>query len=293
MNRENETNKIAVLALFDGISVGRAALKSLGIPVKYFASEIDKKAMEASANNHNDVIQLGDVRHLDTSQLPPIQLLIAGSPCQDLSSLKMSRLGLDGEKSGLFFDALRILHEVKPEYFLFENVASMAKSERNRISELLGTLTGQMRKRLYWTNIEGVTQPKKKGIKLADIIEHGHVDREKSLVVLTRNIPQTLGGLKRYLYKGIGQVVYSDETFVIRGSKESTRELCLDAPAFTTVDGFEYKYGFRKMTIKELCRLQGLDDNYMDGIAYTTAHTCLGNAFTKPVIEHILSFVKF
>ena len=307
----NTKTGINVCSLFDGISVARQTLKELNIPVnKYYASEIEKKAIEASSNNHDDIIQIGDIRNVDTSTLPHIDLLIGGSPCQSLTSLRKNRTGLDSEDSGLFYEAVRILEELKqvnPNIkFLFENVASMATSERDKISEILGVqpimicsskLSPQMRKRYYWTNIPEVTQPIDKGIKFSDIIEHGYVDRDKSLVVLCKHLPQTYGGMKRYLTRGIGQTIFSDESYVIKRNKKSTWEIYNmnyeNDGSTQIIDGYKYVNGARKLTITELCRLQGLDDHYMDNIAYTTAHKGLGNAFTLPVISHILSFSDF
>jgi len=299
------SNGIRVLSLFDGISVAREALKDLGTDVSYYgASEIDKKAIEASTNNHNDIIQLGDVKALDTTELGHIDLLIGGSPCQDLSSIRKNREGLDGEKSGLFFEAVRILEELKqinPSIkFVFENVASMRDVDRDRISNVLGVnpvmicsskFTAQLRKRYYWTNIDLIRLPSDQGQLLSDVIEHGHVDRAKSLVVLTKSIPETFGGMKRYLEKGIGQVVYLDK---INGKKSTKLSIIQKRIGeHVEADGFQYNHGFRRMTITELCRLQGLRDDYMNNIAYTTAHRCLGNAFTMPVIKYILSFANF
>lgn len=109
-----------------------------------------------------------------------IDLLIGGSPCQDLSAAKSDGKGLAGEKSGLFFEYVRILQDVKPKYFLLENVASMKKADRDEITRIMGVepilinsalVSAQNRKRLYWTNIPGITQPEDKEILLKDILE--------------------------------------------------------------------------------------------------------------------------
>jgi len=184
---------INVLSLFDGISCGYEALKRANIKFdNYFASEVDKYAIQVSSKNHSDIIQLGDVKELDTTTLPKIDLLIGGSPCQDLSIAKQNRKGLDGERSGLFWEYVKILEEVKPKYFLLENVASMSKADKETITEIMGVepilinsalVSGQQRKRLYWTNIPGVTQPEDKGIKLSDVLENGTAFTEKSYCV--------------------------------------------------------------------------------------------------------------
>lgn len=206
--------KIKVLSLFDGISGAAQALKELGIDCDYYASEIDKWAIEISKKNHPDIIQLGDVKDIDNWNLVlngfagitngkqnKLDLLIGGSPCQDLSIAKRDGKGLNGEKSSLFFEYLRILNEVKPKYFVLENVASMKKEYKDEISKLLGIepilicsskLTAQMRKRLYWVGAlqsDGsykkveIEQPEDKGIILKDILESGDTERLKSYCV--------------------------------------------------------------------------------------------------------------
>lgn len=171
-----------VLSLFDGISCGRLALERAGIEVnKYYASEIDKYAIKITQSNYPDTIQLGDVREIDFTQfIGEIDLVIGGSPCQDLSIAKADRKGLDGSRSGLFFKFVEAIETIKPKYFLLENVASMRKEDRDKITEILGVepiminsalLSAQQRKRYYWTNIPNVQQPEDKGILLQDILE--------------------------------------------------------------------------------------------------------------------------
>ena len=217
-----------VLSLFDGISCGYEALIRANIKVdKYFASEIDKYAIQVSSKNHPDIIQVGDIKELDTTTLPKIDLLIGGSPCQDLSIAKQNRKGLGGERSGLFWEYVRILEEVKPKYFLLENVASMSKADKETITEIIGVepilinsalVSGQQRKRLYWTNIPGVTQPKDKGIKLADIIENGLTDRLKARAV-TSSVGRTT--TREYFKKQQNTMV----AIPIKGCALRTREI--------------------------------------------------------------------
>ena len=154
-----------VLSLFDGISCGQIALERAGIKVdNYYASEIKDIAIKVTQLHYPNTIQLGDVRNIKAEDLPKIDLLIGGSPCQDFSNANRNKDGLEGEKSGLFYQYLRLLHELKPRYFLLENVA-MKKEERKRISDMLGVepilinsnlVSAQNRKRLYWTNIPNV-----------------------------------------------------------------------------------------------------------------------------------------
>ena len=191
-----EKQKLRVLSLFDGISCGRLALERAGIPVEvYYASEIDKYAITVSEKNYPDIIRLGDVREIDFTQfIGKIDLIIGGSPCQDLSIAKKNRQGLEGEKSGLFWKFAEAVETIKPKYFMLENVASMSKENKQIITDTLGVepvlinsslVSAQQRKRLYWCNW-AVEQPEDKGILLKDILETGHAWSEKS-VCLTAN----------------------------------------------------------------------------------------------------------
>ncbi len=189
-----------VLSLFDGISVAQEALKELGIECEYYASEIDKYAISLTQKNFPKTIQLGSVTQIhytdgflvnEETELmfkTEIDLLIGGSPCQDLSIAKKNREGLSGARSGLFWEYVRILNELKPKYFVLENVNSMPKEAKEVISEALGVqpiminaslVSAQSRKRLFWVGkLEGdkyvqvqISQPEDKGILLKDILE--------------------------------------------------------------------------------------------------------------------------
>ena len=162
-----------VLSLFDGISCGRIALERAGIKVdKYYASEIDKNAIKISNKNYPDIVQLGDITKITEEQLKeimPIDLIIGGSPCQDLSIYKFDRgqvLGLEGTKSGLFYHYLRILKFVKPKWE--DIISDLLKVKPIMINSNL--VCAADRKRLYWTNIPNIEQPKDKNIVLKDIV---------------------------------------------------------------------------------------------------------------------------
>ena len=197
-----------VLSLFDGISCGRLALDRAGIKIdKYFASEIDKYAIQIAKKNYPDTIHIGSVTNVSyrtwclrwrnewciptDMYIWTIWMVIWGSPCQDLSIAKKWGQWLQWEKSSLFFEYVRILKEVKPKYFLLENVASMKKADKEEITRILteiypdtqcylinsALVSAQQRKRLYWSNIQWVEQPEDKGILLKDILEPpGEVD---------------------------------------------------------------------------------------------------------------------
>ena len=291
------------LSLFDGISVGQEALKRANIPVNnYYASEIDEYAMLVARLNHPDTIHVGDITELDTSKLPLIDLMIAGFPCQDLSSLGKGA-GLQGERSGLFFQALRVFDEVKPTYWIFENVASMRKSEKDKITELLGVepimicsskLSAQTRKRLYWTNIPGVTQPKDKGILLQDILTSGFADRSKSHALLTNQLPETETGIKRYLGKSTGQLAFREEYYAELDKPTKLKRYSAMqrvSEGFGHHKDFERNKVFRHLNVHECEALQTLPKDYTAGISKSQRFKCLGNSFTCDVITHILSFI--
>ena len=170
---------INVLSLFDGMSCGQIALDQLDIKVdNYYASEIDKWAMQVAKKNYPNTKHLGDVTELKGSDLPKIDLLMGGSPCQGFS-FAGKQLNFDDPRSALFFEFVRLLEETKPKYFLLENVR-MKQEYQDVISEHLGVkpiminsalVSAQNRVRLYWTNIPNIEQPEDKGIVLKDILE--------------------------------------------------------------------------------------------------------------------------
>lgn len=188
---------INVLSLFDGMSCGQIALDKLGVKVnKYFACEIDKYAMQVTQHNFPDTIQLGDVQFVtkETFGNHKIDLVIGGSPCQGFS-FAGKMLNFDDPRSKLFFEYVRLVKDLKPKYFLLENV-NMKKESQDIITDYMGVepieinsalVSAQTRKRLYWTNIPNVGQPEDKGIVLKDIIEYGmageapvkHTDRNR------------------------------------------------------------------------------------------------------------------
>jgi len=188
-----------VLSLFDGMSCGQIALSKLGFKVdKYYASEIDKYAIEITQKNFPNTIQLGDVCQLDPKDFMDVDLIQAGSPCQGFS-FAGAQLAFDDPRSALFFEFIRLLKEIGPKYFLLENVR-MKKEFLEVITDQVSScytaddvddeyvdmfgnvrfephfinsslLSAQSRKRYYWTNIPNIKQPEDKGIVLRDILE--------------------------------------------------------------------------------------------------------------------------
>jgi DNA (cytosine-5)-methyltransferase 3A len=208
-----------VLSLFDGISCGRLALERAGIPVeKYYASEIDKYAIQVAQKNYPDTIQVGDVNKLNYLELLDVDMIIGGSPCQDLSIAKQNRQGLRGERSGLFWKYVEALEVIHPRWFLLENVASMRNEDRDAITETLRKLypeteciminsalvSAQQRKRYYWTNWH-VEQPHDKGILLKDILESGQVIRDGKSHAVISSVGRTTE--REYFKKNQGELV--------------------------------------------------------------------------------------
>lgn len=183
---------IVIVSLFDGIATGYYAAEKAGLKIsKYYSYEIDKHAITVAQKNYPDIIQKGDVIGADFSEFcGKVDLLIGGSPCQNLS-IAGDRTGLKGEKSKLFFEFVRALEEIKPKYFLLENNASMDDTNKAAISKYMGVdpvlinsadFSAQNRKRLYWTNIT-IPPIQDKGIELQDILEYGVAERHKSKTV--------------------------------------------------------------------------------------------------------------
>ena len=196
-NGFSEAEGITVLSLFDGMSCGQLALQKLGIKVKqYYAAEIDKHAIQVTQHNFPNTIQLGDVTKVFAKDLPKIDLLIGGSPCQGFS-FAGKQLAFDDPRSKLFFEFVRLKNECNPTYFMLENV-KMKKEFEIIISKYMGVapieinsalLSAQNRVRLYWTNIAAepyglfgdmqcmIPQPKDKGILLRDILQSNVADK--------------------------------------------------------------------------------------------------------------------
>lgn len=292
-----------VLSLFDGISCARVALTQAGVPVDaYYASEVDPKAIQTAMKNYPDTIQLGDVRELRT---PPssIDLLIGGSPCQDLSIAKQKREGLQGSRSSLFWEYIRIFRAIKPRWFLLENVASMRAEDRDIITREMGVepvlfdaalVSAQSRKRLFWTNIR-FTLPPDRGVLLRDILQPD-AEVDESMTVNSKSFSLTASVKDALIGRDIGRRLNAEghrEDYNKDIPIQRQLELRTDdkSGTLTSVLKDNLVVGethIRKLTPIECERLQGLPDNYTEGIAKTHRYKCLGNGFCVPVITHIL-----
>jgi DNA (cytosine-5)-methyltransferase 3A len=292
---------IIVLSLFDGISCGQVALERAGISVdKYYASEIDKYAIQVTQKNYPNTIQLGDVTKIDFKQIEgKIDLLIGGSPCQDLSNYKYDRggvTGLEGSKSSLFWHYVKALKTLKPKYFLLENVASMENKWIDIISEELGVqpieinsalVCAAERKRLYWTNIGQIGQPENKEVLLKDILECDVPDK----YYYGSKYPITLHGLDKKVCATIHLNGHRQTKEVYSPNFKCNTILC-DGNGGNRVKKVLDKKGVRKLTPLEYERLQTLPDNYTLGLSDSRRYTAIGNGWTVDVIAYILNNIK-
>jgi len=319
-----------VLSLFDGISIAQQALKELGYNPEYYSSEIDKYAISITKKNFPDTVQLGNVKEVCLDKYPQINkpdLMIGGFPCIDLSISKRNREGLKGKESSLFYEMLRIQKETNPKWWIYENVASMRKDQKNIITQTLGVepvlldaklLSAQQRNRLFWTNIPNVNQPEDAHIYLKDILQSGEAVKEKAYCLIAHQKDFINDFIKRhqgnYVLKdkpiriaSIGKGVQGDRVYSIQG-----KSVCLSAHGggrgaktglylmpSSTDDLISLKYFFRKLTAIECERLQSLQDNFTEKginekgeeivISNEQRYRCLGNGFNCAIIKHVLS----
>ena len=304
---------INVLSLFDGMSCGQIALEKAGIQVdKYYAAEIDKYAIKVAKANYPDMIHLGDVREVKADSLPQIDLLIGGSPCQGFS-FAGKQLNFDDPRSKLFWEYVRLLKDLKPKYFLLENV-KMKKESMDVITEALGVepifinsnlVSAQNRQRYYWTNIPMDKLPDDKGIVLADILEDGHVDRDKSHCIDANYFKG--GNLKSYFEKHRRQLVFSDDGMChvgdadLKGHDYNRRvyhpdgkgpSLCASSGGNLEPKTYIKPNSWRKLTPLECERLQTVPEGYTAHVSNTQRYKMLGNGWTVDVIKHIFEGVK-
>ena len=287
-----------VLSLFDGMSCGQIALNQLGLEVeRYFASEIKPHAIKCTQHNFPDTIQIGDVCKISYRdgilttengdfEVGKIDLLIGGSPCQGFSRAG-KELNFNDERSKLFFEYARILKEVNPTYFLLENVV-MRKEYSDVITEHLGVnpilinsrlVSAQDRKRLYWTNIKGVEQPKDKNISFRDIAPGWFCGCMRGRRVLNnrrcdynKNVP-----IEQYIE------IRKDNKTNCLTTVTKDNVAVRTKQRFIKRTEIEYRY----LTPNEYELLQTVPIDYTAGISDSARRTMLGEGWTVEVIKHI------
>ena len=275
-----------VLSLFDGMSCGQIALNKAGVKYqKYFACEIDKYAIQVTQHNYPETIQLGDVTKVKAIDLPQIDLLIGGSPCQGFS-FAGKQLNFDDPRSALFFEFVRLKDDLKPRYFLLENV-KMKKEYENIITEFLGVepilinsnlVSAQNRERLYWTNIPNVQQPKNKNIFVRDILDYSSAHKILS--------EKTINKHNFYIknYKPIGKSPTLTTELAHGTGKNITPKCHYEIKEITGED--------RVFSPLECERLQTVPDNYSSIVSNTQRFKMLGNGWTVDVVAHIFKNIK-
>tara|TARA_R110000868_G_scaffold387654_1_gene656316 strand:+ start:3703 stop:4623 length:921 start_codon:yes stop_codon:yes gene_type:complete len=298
-----------VLSLFDGMSCGRIALEKANIKtVNYFSSEIKDYAINIANKNYpqDKSNRLGDVTKIKSVDLPKIDLLIGGSPCQDFSGANKERKGVEGTKSGLFFEYVRLLKETKPKYFLLENVR-MKKKHQDFISEILGCepivinselIAPHLRYRLYWTNIPNIKRPKDINLNLNDCLINGYSDRLKARTLLESDSRPLITPIKmchRYFNTGFTTLIFKskehfnklkthfDNNFKGKSAKEI--DALIAGMDLSIYDGVRY------MNNRERESCQTIPKGYTDGLSQNEAACVLGDGWTVDVIAHIFSFI--
>ena len=273
---------INVLSLFDGMSCGQIALEKAGVKVnKYFASEIDEHAIKVTQHNFPNTIQLGDVTKINAENLPKIDLIIGGSPCQGFS-FAGKQLNFDDPRSKLFFEFVRLKNELNPTYFLLENVR-MKKEYKDVISEYLGVepieinssnFVAQNRPRLYWANFK-IEKPKEKSYQLKDFLLDDNDERIEKFKLSEKAI-EYMNRLRN------GKPRWNYHTNPLNGNAA-----CLTANMYKGIPYGVIKEKLRKLTPVECERLQGVPDNYTNVVSNTQRLRMLGNGWTVNVIEYI------
>lgn len=292
-----------VVSLFNGYAGAAMAMRKVGLSYNnYYSSEIDKYANIIAHKNFPDIIDLGDVRDFAKWDLPEIDILFAGSPCQDLSRIKSKdRVGLKGDKSSLFYSFYGALQLYKPKYFLLENVI-MPKEDEEVITRLLGVepilidsgnFSAQNRERLYWTNIPFDKKMPINNTKIHDIMEIGEIDDK----YYYHGRKYTLHGFKK-------RVVGNLDTHTPEGKRHFTDltsriyNINHKCATLTAVSGGHQEkkiydgVGVRKLLPVEYERLQTLPDGYTEGVSDSQRYKMLGNGWTIDVIAHILGGLK-
>ena len=283
-----------VLSLFDGMSCGQLALKRANIDYEnYYASEIKPIALKVTKANFPNTIHVGDVTKLNASDFPKIDLLIGGSPCQDFSILNKDRKGLEGSRSSLFYEYLRLLKELKPKYFLLENVR-MKKSCEEELNEYLGVkgihinsnlVSYQNRYRIYWTNIPNVAAPIDRNVNFQDFKERNHeIAKTYKLNPTPSRITMWSNGEgnKANSIKACNNITNAAKIGCItRKQDRSPNSGLIECDDFC-----------RYLTREELEKGQTVPIGYTSSVSYNQAQDLLGDGWTVEVIAHIFNYIN-
>lgn len=298
---------INVLSLFDGISGGQIALERAGIKVnKYYASEVKSCAIKTTLLHYPNTVQLGDVTKISYKNgilysekgnynVGTIDLLIGGSPCQNFSIARFAgrkeRDGLEGDKSKLFYEYLRLKEEINPKFFLLENV-KMNKKNEEELNTYLGVkglhinsslVSFQLRNRIYWTNIENVTIPEDRHINFQD---YKDTDVEYCKQFKVHKTPCR----ERMWNQGRGRESISNCSNVTNATKIG----CLTRKQDRCPNSglIEFEDFCRYLTRREIELAQTLPLGYTDNLSYNQMQDVCGDGWTIDVIAHIFSFLK-
>lgn len=296
-----------VLSLFDGMACGRIALERAGIKVdKYFASEIDKHAIKVSKANWPDIIHIGDVTKISycrangtlytengSYHVGKIDLLIGGSPCQDFSTLRAmgnhgsTPLGLQGNKSGLFYEYLRIKQECDPTWWMLENV-KMNKSSKSELDEYLGVkgkfidsqlVSFQRRARYYWSNID-FDIPSDRGISFQDYKQQFGLEKYKLNRTASRERMWNNG--QGGNQTSCANVTHTNKIYCLTTKQDRCPNSGL----------VEFEDFCRFLTQQELEQAQTVPVGYTSCLSFNQAQAVLGNGWTVDVIAHIFQGIK-
>ena len=300
---------MVVLSLFDGISCGRIALERAGLKVdKYYASEIKNTAINVTMEHYPDTIQIGDVTKVHYKdgvlytergqfQVGSIDLLMGGSPCQNFSCAtthlhRTDKYGLNGGKSRLFYEYLRLKEEINPKYFLLENV-SMKKKSKEELDRYMGVegikidsklVSFQTRNRTYWTNIPGVIPPTDKHTSFQDFKDTNYEYCKQFKVPNTKSIEQMWNngmGSKKNNHRACNNITHADKIGCLTLKQDRAPNSGL-----IEFDGF-----CRFLTRREIELAQTLPIGYTDSLTYNQMQNVCGDGWTVDVIAHIFSFI--
>lgn len=291
-----------VLSLFDGMSCGQIALERAGINYnKLYASEVDIHAIKVTQSNYPNTTQLGSVFDIDVSKLDKIDLVYGGSPCQDLSSSNVwtEKKGLEGAKSSLFWQYVRVLNEIRkinPNVkFLLENVGSAKNSDIDIINNELGVkgikfnsklIIPQNRNRVYWTNINFELPVNPMNLTMQDLLED-KVDQKYYLTQKMYDCVMSPGT------KGWQSGKMEIDLKIARPLTATMHKMHrADTDNYVTGELQEGKTNIRRLTPLECERLQGVPDNYTNHVSDTQRYRMLGNGWTVDVIAHIFEGLR-